>query len=254
MILVLAGTQDGREISRLLVEAGYSVMVSVTTEYGQELAAYPGLAVNCRPLDEDGMVNLIRERRIRLLLDASHPYAANVSQNAMAAAARSGIRYVRYERPAVPLPAYEKLYVVPDASVAAERAALFGKVVFLTTGSRWLKIFKESPFLQSHRLIARVLPEPAVLADCLQWGYKPGDIIAMQGPFSHELNVALFRAYGARAVVMKNSGRIGGSDTKITAAMELALPLLVIDRPALNYQEIVHSIEDAIHYVREVIK
>jgi precorrin-6A/cobalt-precorrin-6A reductase len=84
-------------------------------------------------------------------------------------------------------------------------------------------------------------------------GFKPRDIVALQGPFSHELNVALFTAYAAEVVVTKNSGAIGGSDTKFTAAVALSLPLVIIDRPAVQYSAVVASIPAVINFVKEVV-
>ena len=250
MILVLAGTQDGRKITDILAQAGLAVMVSVVSDYGRQLAETGKVAVNACPLTLDGLVELIRHQGISLVLDASHPYAVNVSQNAMSACAVTGIKYLRYERPAVPFPAYQHLHVVSSYPAAAQAAAGLGRVVFLTTGSRQLKIFKDEPGLREHRLIARVLPEPDILSECIHIGFTPRDIVALQGPFSHELNIALFKAYDAKVIVTKNSGKIGGSDTKFTAAMELNLPLVVIDRPAVSYSAVVSSVDEILKHVK----
>ncbi|MDF2635993.1 MAG: precorrin-6x reductase, partial [Pelosinus sp.] len=100
----------------------------------------------------------------------------------------------------------------------------------------------------------RVLPEPSVLVECLDLGFKPQDIVAMQGPFSHNLNVALFQEYRAEVIVTKNSGQIGGSDMKITAAMSLNLPLVIIDRPMIQYHNVVYDTDDVINFIGEVFK
>jgi precorrin-6A/cobalt-precorrin-6A reductase len=252
MILVLAGTQDGRELVTALSESGYAVMVSVVSNYGRELVQNINVMVNACPLDSEGMMAIIDNHGIQLIIDASHPYAANVSRNAMLACQAKGIFYLRYERPATMLPAYQHLYLVSDYTQAAQTAAKLGNIIFLTTGSRMLKAFKAEPLLASHRLIARVLPDPAVLVECLAMGFKPRDIVALQGPFSHELNVALFKAYAADVIVTKNSGEIGGSDTKFTAAVALTLPLVVIDRPAVQYSAVVASIPEVINFVKEI--
>ncbi|SDF07817.1 precorrin-6A reductase [Sporolituus thermophilus] len=251
MILVLAGTQDGRELAALLERAGFPVLVSVVSGYGRDLARQTGLLVHTGPLDRDGLYNLIRTRAVKLVVDASHPYAAAASENAIAACQRAGVRYLRYERPGTPLPRYEKLYVADNAAAAARLSAELGRTIFLTVGSRALTVFKQETLLLSHRLVARVLPDPAVVAECLRLGFRPRDIIAMQGPFSHELNVAMFRACNAEVVVTKNSGAIGGTDTKFSAAMELGLSLVVIDRPHIDYGCRVSSPAEVLDYIRE---
>jgi precorrin-6A/cobalt-precorrin-6A reductase len=249
MILVLAGTQDGRELTGLLAKEGYPVMISVVTEYARELIAEQ-VPVNAAPLDQEGLVRLIRQREVSLVIDASHPYAVNASENAQKASEQVGICYVRYERPLAPLPSYERLYAVDDYIQAAETAAALGKTIFLTTGSRHLADFKGSPHLTGHRLIARVLPDPEVLTQCRELGFPPKDIIAMQGPFTYELNIALFTAYQAEVIVTKNSGSIGGSDTKFAAAVAMELPLVVIGRPKARCHTMFDSVDGVIDFVR----
>jgi len=251
MILVLAGTQDGRELAIKLEKAGFQVMASVVSSYAQDLLKGANVLINARPLDTNELINLLRQNNISLLVDASHPYAVNVSQNAMAACASLGTQYIRYERPVVPLPDYEKLYLVTDYQQAAQTVANLGQIIFLTTGSRRLAAFKSEPLLANHRLIARILPDPQVLKECIDLGFKPSELIAMQGPFSHQLNIALFKERKAEVIVTKNSGQLGGSDTKITAAIELDLPIVIIDRPNIQYGSTVYSCDDVLKLITE---
>ena len=253
MILVLAGTKDGRDLITLLDKAGYEVMASVFSEYGRQLIQLTHVSIHAGPLDTEGLMELILSKKINMVVDASHPYAVNVSQNAMGACQATGIHYVRYERTTTPLPAYQALHVVYDYDQAAHVAASLGKVIFLTTGSRHLQSFKAVTDVGGQRLIARVLPEPSVLQECLELGFLPKDIVAVQGPFSHDLNVALFKEYQAEVIVTKNSGQVGGSDTKMTAAMALGVPLVLIDRPIINYRQIVYQMDDVLKFVKEAI-
>ena len=252
MILVLAGTKDGRDLIDLLASTGFKVMASVFSEYGRQLIQSDQVRIHAGPLDADGLVSLIVNNDISILVDASHPYAVNVSQNAMLACQTTVIHYLRYERPTAAMPLYKDLHVVHDYDKAIQVAASLGKVVFLTTGSRHLKLFKDAMCMQDHRLIARVLPEPSVIKQCYDLGFLPKDIVAVQGPFSHDLNLALFREYQAEVIVTKNSGQVGGSDTKITAAIALGLPLVIIDRPTIQYSQIVYAIDDVIEFVRRL--
>ena len=250
MILVLAGTRDGRELAAQLTEAGYAVTVSVTSGYGRELARQSVSSVHAEAMSQDGLERFIRQNAIDLLVDATHPYAVNVSRNAAAAAARAGISCLRYERPASVLPDYAKLMLVPDMATAAALAVKEGKTIFLTVGSHSLAFFRAAVQGTDCRLIARVLPQPEVIADCLTAGFSPADIVAMQGPFSRELNKSLFREYGADVVVTKNSGAVGGTDEKLEAAMELGLKLVVAGRPALFQKEFFTSIPEIVKYIK----
>ena len=133
---------------------------------------------------------------------------------------------------------------------AAREAARLGKTVFLTTGSRNLKAFTTSEDLKGRTVIARILPTAKVLAECEELGLTPKEIVALQGPFSEELNIALYRQYGADVVVTKNSGEIGGTDTKLTAAKKLGLPVVMIDRPKLDYDVIAYTFEEVLDFVK----
>lgn len=252
MILVLAGTRDGRELALELANSGYNVVLSAFTEYGGELARRDNLTVRVGALDAVGLQQFLEQQAIAVVVDASHPYAANVSQNAISACQQAGKHYIRYERLAAVLPDYHQLYQVSTAAEAAKLAATLGKVVFLTTGSRTLAAFKSEPALSDHRIITRVLPDLAVLKECLELGFRPRDIVAIEGPFSHNMNITLFREYQAEVIVTKNSGLVGGSDTKISAAIELNLPLIIINRPTISYGLVGHCFEQIIQLIREV--
>lgn len=250
MILVLAGTQDGREIAAGLREAGYEVIASVVSEYGRELVAQSGVPVQAAAMDEQELQQFVVRSGIRLMIDATHPYAVNVSRNARQVAANLHIPCLRYERPDSALPIYAKLVLAPDMQRAAEMAVGLGKTVFLTTGSHSLPLFRAAAAGRDCRLIARVLPQPEVIADCIANGFSPADIIAAQGPFSQELNRELFRAYGADVMVTKNSGAIGGTDAKIAAAIELGLIIVVVQRPAALQQQVFESLPALLEYLK----
>lgn len=253
MIFVAAGTQDGRELTKLLLEHGHAVTASVVSRYGEQLLAASGgsrLVINDEPLDEEGLVQYLQVHGIRLFVDASHPYAVHVSQNAMSACCRLGIPYIRYERSLTEL-SYEGIVVVHSYEEAASEAAARGRTIFLTTGSRNLQKFTEAEVLKECTLIARVLPTAEVLALCEKLGLTPRQIVALQGPFSTELNREIFRKYHADVIVTKNSGTIGGTDTKLAAAASLHLPIIVIDRPVLQYDHLAHTYEDVLSFVEE---
>ncbi len=232
MIWVIAGTLDGRHLATEIYKTtGQTVFVSVVSDYGAQLAQTEGIDVYTGRLTKEDMIRMIEEKQIHLLVDASHPYAAVVSKTAREAAKEKGIPYIRYEREEAPLPAYDKLYHVYSELQAAELAGSLGEHIFLTTGSKTGPIFANAPALQHKTVWTRVLPTASVIEECERLGYLPKHIIAMQGPFSYELNKAMFQHAKANVVVMKNSGLVGGADTKLQAAIDLQLHIIVIDRP-----------------------
>lgn len=254
MIFVAAGTQDGRELSGYLLSKGYKITASVVSSYGHQLLEkYPNIVINDKPLDEHGLVDYLSTHHVKLFIDASHPYAVNVSKNAIAASHKLNIPYLRYERKAVPF-VYDKVYAVDSYEEAAEKAASLGKNIFLTTGSRNVKVFTQSHHLQEHNLTVRILPTADVIEECNKLGLTPKNIIAMQGPFSLELNKALFKEYGADVIVTKNSGEVGGTDTKLEAAKELNLPVVMISRPKVSYDRIAYTFQEVLDFLEVVLK
>ena len=254
MIFVIAGTEDGRELAGFLLNNDFEVTASVVSNYGKTLLErYEGIKINDKKLDENELVELLLTGDFEVLVDASHPYAVNVSQNAMAACHKADVPYIRYERGSIPF-AYSKIFRVANYEEAAVKAADLGKNIFLTTGSRNLKIFFESPALRECNLIARVLPTAEVLTECEKLGFNPQNIVAMQGRFSTELNMELFKHYKADVIVSKDSGQIGGVDTKLTAAEKLNLPVVLIDRPAIHYDNVVSNFNDILTFCKASMK
>lgn len=245
MILVLAGTSEGRKIVEALADKGYQVLAAASTPYGGSLLATCGAKeIIDRPLTEKDLSCLLCRKEINAVVDATHPFATQITRLASSLADEKGIPYFRFSRPELVLPDYPSLFAVEGFKEAAEVACKLGEVIFLTTGSKNLDVFVSEARKQGRRLVVRILPEPEVLESCLKKGLSPHDLIAMQGPFNSELNKALLRYFKASVLVTKESGRTGGTDSKIEAAMELGIPVVVVLRPKEPDSGIVSSIEE----------
>ena len=239
MIWVIAGTKDGREIAARLAddakkklgETDSAILVTVVSTYGKRLAMHEGLEIEVGRFTKEDMLSEIEKHGITVILDCSHPYAAIVSETAQDTAKDAGISYVRYERPAVPLPDYEKLYCVKDEEEAAQVAGERGSRILLTTGSKTLATFLHSPALSGKEIWARVLPTSSVLLACEALGLSPKYILALEGPFSYDMNRAMIADYQIDVLVTKNSGTIGGGDAKFSAAVDAGISVVVIDKP-----------------------
>ncbi len=246
-IFLLAGTEDGRKLAEFLVQRNFDVTASVVSDYGRKLLQNcADIKINDKPLDRNDLEKILLAGYFDCLVDASHPYAQNVSVNAIDAAKSAQIAYVRYERAQV-APNYEKIFNVDSYESAADKASELGKNIFLTTGSRNLKIFVDR--LSDCNLTVRVLPTAEVIAQCEALGLSPKQIVAMQGPFSVALNVELFRQAAAEVIVTKNSGQIGGADTKLAAAEILNLPIVMINRPKIFYPNIATTFDDVLKFI-----
>ncbi len=248
-IFLIAGTEDGRKLAKFLSEKNFDVTASVVSDYGRKLLeTCAGVKINNKPLDRDALEKILREENFNCLVDASHPYAKNISANAIDAAQAAQIVYVRYERTEVAF-AYEKIFHVDSYEAAALKASELGKNVYLTTGSRSLKIFVD--LLNDCNLTVRILPTAEVLTLCEELGLTPKQIVAMQGPFSTALNIELFKHAEAEVIVTKNSGQIGGADTKLEAARLLNLPVVMIDRPKINYPNLATTFDAVLNFIQQ---
>ena len=246
-IFLIAGTEDGRKLAEFLTGKNFDVTASVVSDYGRKLLeTCAGVKINDKRLERDELEKILRDGKFDAIVDASHPYAANISANAIAAAQVAKIFYVRHERAEVDF-AYEKIFRVENYTAAAHKAREFGKNIFLTTGSRSLKIFVDA--LKDCNLTVRILPTAEVLTQCESLGLSPKQIVAMQGPFSTELNVELFRHASAEVIVTKNSGQVGGADTKLQAAQILNLPVVMIERPKIFYPNLAKTFDDVLNIV-----
>ena len=248
-IFLLAGTEDGRKLAKFLSAENHSVTASVTTDYGKKiLSQYDDIKINDKKLNADELTEILRE--FDLLVDASHPYAVNASENAVYACRLAEIPYIRFERDEVEVSG-ENIFKVESYEQAAVKASELGKNIFITTGSRNLKKFVDSPALKNCNLTVRILPTAEVLSECESLGLTPNQIIAMQGPFSVNLNVELFKHYRAEVIVTKNSGKVGGADTKLDAAQILNLPVVMIERPKIFYPNVARTFDDILNFVNE---
>lgn len=236
MILQLAGTSDARELAIALQEAGHSVLASVVTETAAKGLAEVGVPVRTGRLSAEEMVDFIRTQGITRVVDASHPFAEEAHKNAMVACRTCAIPYIRFERQGLTFDESQNLYIVDDYEAAANLAADLKGVVMLTTGSKTLHVFaKRLLGVEGVTLVARMLPRMDNMEKCTQLGIEQKNIIAMQGPFSKELNVALYRHYQTDVVITKESGKVGAVDDKVEAALELGLKVIIIGRPDLEF-------------------
>jgi len=226
-VCVFAGTSEGRRLAEALAARGAAVTACAATEYGGSL--FPdGIRVRAGRLDRERMEALFRSERFDRVVDATHPYAAQATKNIRAACAAAGVPCLRLLREESPLPGGALAF--PDIPGAVSYLAGTEGNILLATGSRDLPAWTALPDFP-RRVYARVLPVEEALAACRESGLAPDHVIAMQGPFSAELNGALLRAADARFFVTKSDGGPGGFSEKAEAAARTGAALVVIGRP-----------------------
>ena len=229
-LCVFAGTTEGRRLVELLADAPVEVTACVATEYGEALLTpRERLTVSHRRLTEEEMEALLAQERFDLVVDATHPYAAEVTENIARACRGAGVEYLRLLREA-DAPSEGAVYL-PDTESAVNWLAGTEGNILLTTGSKELAKYAALPGF-ARRVYARVLPMEASLSACRAAGLGPDRIIAMQGPFSREMNAALLRAVSAKYLVTKDTGETGGFGEKAAATRDAGAVLVVVGRPA----------------------
>ncbi len=234
----MAGTSDAVRIIGKLSEHEYlEVIATTTTRYGGDLALSAG-ADECivGRMGVQEIVDFVDVNKIDLLVDATHPFASEASLNALKSAHKSGIKYMRFERSSIKIPDNDHVYEVSSFEEAAInvmkmiKGNINGRIMHLAGVSTLQNMIKR---INPQFIVVRVLPMVYSVKKCLEIGIHRENIIAMQGTFSKEFNKALMKEYAIEVVVTKESGESGGTPSKIAAAVELEIPIIIVKRPII---------------------
>lgn len=234
-VLIYGGTTEGRQLAEKLAEAGIPSLVLVATEYGEQMMV-PGeksgrIQVLQGRLTAAEMAALYEREQPAVIVDATHPYAEAVKKNIRES--REGFRQIPYYRvcrnPEVPEEREDARYFDTTADCVQALRSAAGNIL-LTTGSKTLSEFCWWPDLRE-RLYVRVLPSVESLEICREQGIRGDRIIAMQGPFSEEMNRQMLKETRSEILVMKESGRTGGEAARIQAAEKAGATCFIIRRP-----------------------
>lgn len=262
-VWVIGGTQESRWlVEKLLSHLQGTVrsswlLVSVTTDTAKRL--YPeNPAVNLwvGKLTPDRADTFIAANNIGAILDASHPFASNISQLAIALAHRHGLPYLRYERPAIspgPEDAWLDTRGRPGNVCLKHLPDLFTggylkqERTLLLLGYRWLPGF--ALWQSQSILFVRILPSQSALAASLNAGFTSDRIIALRPPISASLEKALWQQWQITQVVTKASGQAGGEDHKQAIAAEQGVRLIRLVRPAVSYPAQTSCLDTAVRFV-----
>ena len=211
-ILIFSGTTEGRRITEFLDGRNVKVYVSAATEYGKECTGeHENAEVFFGRMDQKQMTEMIKEKQIDLVIDATHPFAQLVTGEIRRACEISGVQYLRCLREEMEAAPDEADRVIWAQSVedAVEYLQNTEGKILITTGSKELiKYTKLTEYKE--RCFARVLSTEQAVMESVALGFEGKHLIAMQGPFSKEMNVATIHQTGAKYFVTKESGKAGG--------------------------------------------
>ena len=241
-------------LAQALLAAGFdSIIATVTREearahlFGHLLDAVTVLA---QGFTAESLTDFIAQRRIALVLDATHPFAVRITRMAAAVCQQLGVPYVRYERPDWE-PTEGAVYVDSYAEAACALPSL-GSRVMLTIGAKQLKHF--ASLHEQLTLFARILPSPASVQQALDSGFTQAQILALRPPFSQAFNRSLLVEYRADVLVTKASGADGGVVEKVMAAQELGVATVMIRRPETQNPQAVSTIPAAVDACSQLLK
>lgn len=235
--MIFAGTTEGRTLSEILAASGIRHTVCVATEYGElVLKEHPLVQLHRGRMDAAQMRCFLEEGNFAAVVDATHPYAVCVTENIKKAVedisaldTENPLPYYRLAREENEKQTYEKIQFFDCHETCARALQQINGNILLTTGSKELAKYASGEDLRE-RLYVRVLPGVESITLCMNQGICGKQIIALQGPFSAELNEALIRQYQIRCLVTKESGSAGGYEEKIEAARRADIPVFVIQR------------------------
>ena len=230
-VLVFAGTTEGRELAELLADSNIKCSVCVATDYALELMNDKRLDVHCGRLTEEEMEVLMRDGKFDVVVDATHPYAQIVSQNVRQAADKESISLIRLRRSTES--AEEGFVSFKTHEECSAWLSFQTGNILLTTGSKDLGSYAKNETIKNH-LFVRVLPGEESIRLCTANGITGRQIIAMQGPFSAQMNECILREYSIDWMVTKISGHAGGFEEKVEAAKKAGVGVCAILPPSEN--------------------
>ena len=228
-------------MARALADAGvdavYSYAGRTTAPLGQPLPLRIGGFGGA-----DGLRSYLKAERITHLIDATHPFAAQISANAAAACAATAVPLLALERPPWTEQPNDRWTRVPDTAAAVVALPESPATVFLAIGRQTLDAFAARP--QHHYLLRLVDPPDGALP------VPRATVLIARGPFSEAGDTQLLRAQGVQVVVAKNAGGQGAS-AKLAAARTLSLPVILIDRPPVPARETVATVAQALAWLHQ---
>lgn len=247
-LILFGGTTEGRLLSSVLSQKKIKSLVCVASDYGESLVDISYyIDVRAGKLDLSAMKRLFIQEAPKLVIDATHPYAYEASRNIKKACQLTSVNYMRVSRSSLDAESSDIYRSMPQL---IEKLNNTGGVIFSSLGANEANELTKIIDFQN-RVILRILPITDALNHCLELGYPPKNIICMQGPFSRELNAAMFRETGSKILLTKESGTYGGFKEKLLAAHDCSMDIFVLARPEKDPGL---TIEDAINAIGDFIR
>ena len=246
-VFIFSGTSEGRRLSKMLANAGADVHVRVATEYGAEVMGYDDnidvKVGSCGGVE--GISNVIRENSYGIVVDATHPYALNITEHIREACANTGAEYIRLKRSESDTDS-ENIVKVSTVQEAIDYLKDKEGNILASTGSKDIALYTQIPDYKE-RVTARVLSTLESVQKCAEYGFSGKNLICAQGPFSEDTNYATLKQIDAKYIVTKDSGTAGGYEDKVRAAVRAGAKVVLVERPkeeGSDFDEVVSILND----------
>lgn len=230
MILLLGGTSETAPLAEASARAGYRVLVSTATEIELFVGSHARIEHRRGRMNAEQMASLVRERKVRAIVDAAHPFALAVRATAAEVARTSQIPYLRYARPGA-VGEGEGVCLAANHEEAARLACETGVPILLTIGSRNVMPYAVAARRAGVPLVARVLDHPDSHDACREAGLPPECVLTGRGPFGVEENRSVIQKYQIGVLVTKDSGDAGGVPEKLEAARLEGCRAIIVAKP-----------------------
>jgi precorrin-6A/cobalt-precorrin-6A reductase len=247
-VLILGGTGEAFALAQRL--AGIPELAVITSLAGRtrEPKLPPGEVRVGGFGGADGLVAYMKENAVTRLINATHPFAATISENALAAHKESGVPMLRLLRPAWPKQPDDTWIAAANVERAAGICRWLGKRVLLSVGSQEIAAFADLP--RAHFFVRMVDPPEAPLP------LLSAEALVAKGPFALADERRLLLEREIDLIITKNSGG-DATFAKIAAARELSIPVVMIERPEIALRpgtETVDSVDKAFDWLSAQVR
>lgn len=250
-IWLIGGTQESAQLAIALIQAQISCVVTVTSDSARLLYPdHPLLAIWVGRLDAVSLPAFCQTYAVAAILDASHPFAVEISQLAIQQAPTLTIPYLRFERSAMATEVdSQNIHYLNSFETLVKGDYLSGQRALLIVGYRPLHWFR--PWQAQANLFARILPSIQALEAALAAGFTGDRLLALRPPVTADLERALWQQWQITTVITKASGTPGGEDIKRQIAAELGVTLLIISRPEMAYPNQTREVTVALDFCQK---
>ena len=247
-LIIFGGTGESMKLAKFLQNNRVNFQVSVVSQEAADSYSRLGIPVRHGALDADELRKYLAGTEV--VVDCAHPFADDLHANLKKLSEKTGFRYIRYIRgPGLSKDEFPGIVVVKSFSEAAEVAKGIPGKIFLSSGIKSISAFTGK--ITPDRLVVRILPRQESIKSVKMHGIPEENIIALRSPFTAGFNISLFRQYGIRTLVTKESGSEAGVQEKLSAARAMGINIVVIGRPEPDTSEQYRSLDSL---AREILK